>query len=127
MEVTGLPSVPLMLPADDPALLAAQAQSGHGPDNQAVATAFESMFTTLLVKQMRQTLEPDTMFGGDRGEVLGGLFDFYLGQHLAQTGMLGIGTMIRKQLEARKTHEPTPTVAPGQALPGSGPARRSKP
>jgi len=32
---------------------------------------------------MRQTLEPDTMFPGDHGDILGGLFDLFLGQHLA--------------------------------------------
>ena len=30
------------------------------------------MFASLLVKQMRQTLEPDSLFGQNGGDVLGG-------------------------------------------------------
>ena len=75
-----------------------------------VADGFESMFASLLLKQMRETLESDTMFGQDHGDVLGGMFDFYLGQHLAQSGGLGIGAMVRRQLSSSRTgHEPTPT------------------
>jgi Rod binding domain-containing protein len=97
-----LPAVTVPATANgDPAALAAQAKVKDARANAAAAEGFESMFATLLVKQMRQTLEPDTLFGSDRGEVLGGLFDFYLGQHLAQAGALGIGAVIKKQLEAR--------------------------
>ncbi len=89
-------------PGGDPTALAAQAKAKDARANAAAAQGFESMFATLLVKQMRQTLEPDTLFGTDRGEVLGGLFDFFLGQHLAQSGALGIGAIVKKQLDARK-------------------------
>jgi Rod binding domain-containing protein len=54
-----------------------------------------------MIKQFRESLGNDALFGKDTGEVLGGLFDFYMGQHLAQSGMLGIGAMVKKQLEAK--------------------------
>lgn len=101
MEMAALAPTALS-PVNDPSFLAAQAHLGGTHSNEAVALGFESMFTSLLVKQMRGTLEPDTMFGEDHGEVMGGLFDFYLGQHLAKAGTLGIGAMVRKQLDARK-------------------------
>lgn len=71
----------------------------RGGNRAAVETAaqgFEEMFTQMLVKQMRQTLDPETLFGQDQGDVLGGLFDFYMGQHLARAGGLGIGAILRR-------------------------------
>ena len=47
-----------------------------------VAQGFESMFFSLLCKEMRSTLEPETMFGDDKGDVFGGMFDQFLGEHL---------------------------------------------
>jgi Rod binding domain-containing protein len=67
----------------------------------AVGRQFESIFTSLLIKQMRQGLDSETMFGKDAGDILGGMFDQFLGDHLAKSGSLGIGQMIRSQLERR--------------------------
>ena len=81
-----------------------------GKDSHAldtVATGIESMFLSILLKEMRQTLEPGTMFPQDSGDILGGLFDLFLGQHLAQTGALGIGAMVKKQLAAKYNNERT--------------------
>ena len=64
----------------------------------AVATGFEGAFLTVLLKEMRQTLEPGVMFGNDNGDVLGGLFDFFLSQHVAKGGGLGIGALVKQQL-----------------------------
>jgi Rod binding domain-containing protein len=41
------------------------------------------------------------MFGHDPGDVLGGMFDHFLSQHIAKSGSLGIGKMIQKHLEKR--------------------------
>ena len=71
----------------------------QSPD--AVGKAFESMFASMIIKQMRQTLDGETMFGKDSGDVLGGLFDQMLGDHLGKSGCFGIGAMIRAQLERR--------------------------
>jgi Rod binding domain-containing protein len=78
---------------------------------EAIAKGFESMFLSLLMKEMRGTLEPGAMFGGDSGDVYGGLFDQMMGDHLAQAGSLGIATMVRKHLASHATpHEPHPDV-----------------
>src|SRR5437868_4981414 len=63
-----------------------------------VADAFENMFSSMLIKQMRQTLDGG-LFGNDPSDVLGGLFDHFMGSHVAQAGGLGVGEMIRSQLE----------------------------
>ena len=66
-----------------------------------VGRAFESMFASMLIKQMRQTLDGESMFGKDPGDVLGGMFDHFLGEQLGRAGGLGVGRMIRAQLERR--------------------------
>jgi Rod binding domain-containing protein len=97
-----LPAVtPTALSNIDPAALAAQARGRDPRQTDLVADGFESMFVSLLLKQMRQTLEPGSLFAQDNGDVLGGLFDFTLGQHLGQAGALGIGNLLRQQLAQR--------------------------
>lgn len=102
--------VPMMLPPggllEDPQALAAQTSAGRA---QAVAQGFESMFASLMLKQMRQSLDSDTMFGKDTGDVIGGLFDHFLGQHLARSGAFGIGAMVNRYLsQSRGNHERAP-------------------
>jgi Rod binding domain-containing protein len=58
------------------------------------------MFASMLMKQMRQSLDGG-LFGKDAGDVLGGLFDHFLGEHIAKAGGFGVGDMIRTQLELR--------------------------
>ncbi len=65
------------------------------------AQAFESMFASTLLKHMRHPLEEGHgLFGHDPSDVMGGLFDHFMGQHLAQHGGLGIAAMIEKHLQA---------------------------
>ena len=87
-------SLPQILP---PALGQAP---GRTANPQAVGKAFEEMFASIIIKQMRQTVEGG-MFSGDSGDVLGGLFDHFLGEHIAKAGGFGVGNMIRSQLERR--------------------------
>lgn len=65
-----------------------------------VGRAFDGMFASMLMKQMRQSLDGG-LFGKDAGDVLGGLFDHFLGEHIAKAGGFGVGEMIRMQLELR--------------------------
>ncbi len=70
-----------------------------------MAQDFESVFASLLLKEMRKTLEPGSMFGEDSGDVYGGLFDLYLGQQMSQSGGFGLAKMVR---EALQRAEPSP-------------------
>jgi Rod binding domain-containing protein len=60
---------------------------------QAIAD-FESVFVSSLLKQMRQSIDGDGLFPGDKSDTLGGLFDMFMGQHLAQAGGLGVSEML---------------------------------
>lgn len=75
-------------------------------DPATIGKTFESMLMSLLLSKMRQTLDGG-LFSGDKSDVLGGLFDHFIGQHIAQSGGVGIGNMIRMQLERRPERTPT--------------------
>ncbi len=66
------------------------------------ATGFEELFLSMLLKEMRETLEPGVMMGEDQSDVFGGLFDLFMSQHLATAGALGIADMVKNQVTAGK-------------------------
>ena len=70
--------------------------------NARVAKDFEGVFASLLLKEMRKTLEPGTLFGEDSGDVYGGMFDLYLGQQMTQSGGFGLAKMIRESLDPKQ-------------------------
>jgi flagellar protein FlgJ len=82
------------------------------------AKEMEATFLSMLLKEMRQTLEPDGgLFPGDSGDVQGGLFDLYLGRHLADSGGVGLATALVRQMQAAAS-KTTPTN--GLAPPATG-------
>jgi Rod binding domain-containing protein len=106
--------------------LSGRVKSGDKTAIPALARQFESVFMAQLVKEMRQTLEPGTLFGNDPGDVYGGLFDMFMGKHLAQAGGIGLGAMLTRHMEASDhSHN-----APHSSSPTSNPTHtpwRSKP
>lgn len=62
------------------------------------ARGLESTFLSLLLKEMRQALEPEGLFGKDGGDVLGGMFDHFMSQHLMQVGGVGMARALQQQL-----------------------------
>ena len=66
-----------------------------------VAAAFESLFTSLLLKEMRKTL-PEGLFGAENSDVLGGMFDQYMGQALAQGEGIGVRQLVMKHFDFEK-------------------------
>ena len=87
------------------------------PDRIAeTAKDFEATFLSLLLKEMRQTLDTEGgggLFAGDTGDVQGGLFDLYLGKHLADAGGVGFAPAIERQL--RYTTNARPVAPPARA------------
>ncbi len=81
------------------------------------AREFEATLLSLVLKEMRQTLEPEGgLFPGDAGDIQGGLFDLYLGRHLADSGGVGLAATIERQAT------PTPkSVTPPDAHPRNAP------
>ncbi len=77
----------------------AKFSKANSQDAARAAQDFEGVFASLMLKEMRKTLEPGTMFGEDSGDVYGGLFDLYLGQQMTQSGGFGLAKMVRESLE----------------------------
>ena len=69
------------------------------PDSLKAAKDFESVFSSMMLKEMRQSLDPGTLFGGDTSDIYGGLFDQFMGQHMADSGGIGMAKMIREALD----------------------------
>jgi flagellar protein FlgJ len=89
-----------------------------------MAKEMEATFLSMLLKEMRQTLEPEGgLFPGDSSDVQGGLFDLYMSKHLADSGGVGLATALVRQMQATApktapTHEPTPlSPAAGDHVP----------
>ncbi len=68
-------------------------------DAAKAAGDFESLFASMMLKEMRKSLDPETLFGGDSGDVYGGLFDQFLGQQIADGGGFGLARMVKEALE----------------------------
>ena len=64
------------------------------------SSEFESVFLSLMLKEMRNTLDSEEggLFGGDGSDTYGGMFDMFMGQHLSEASPLGIGDAIKTHL-----------------------------
>ena len=91
MNVSQVPVAPTLNP-DLNMLSAADSESA-----EEVARAFESIFASLLIKEMRNTLS-DGLFGSESSDVLGGLFDLHMGNAMTEGRGLGIKRQILSQL-----------------------------
>lgn len=83
------PNVPLIDVAKTP-----QGSAGNA-NAERVGEEFEAFFYSMLLKEMRGTLE-EGLFPGDESDSFGGMFDMQLGQYLAQSQPLGISDLIAR-------------------------------
>jgi flagellar protein FlgJ len=68
---------------------------------KSTASEFESIFLSLMLKEMRSTLDQKDggLFGGEGSDTFGGMFDMFMGQHLAESNPLGIGNAIESYMQ----------------------------
>lgn len=113
---------PIPTPVTDYPLagLLAGASAGSVPGRQGgrslegAARGLEEVFLSLLVKEMRQGMDPeDGLFGKDSGDVMGGMFDQFMSQHLVQAGGIGLARMFKQHLEHAHPHGPDRPAQPG--------------
>ena len=71
-----------------------------------LAKDFEAMMLSQLLKQMRQSMNEDGLFAGDSADVHGGMFDMFLGKHLAEAGGIGLTGMLLRQMESTQPGPP---------------------
>lgn len=86
---------PITLPTDistaDPMVM----RPGKEKD---VAQQLEAVFISMLIKEMRTAGSEEGLFAGDSSDTLGGLFDQFMGEHIAAAGGLGMSRILDKQL-----------------------------
>lgn len=99
-SLSTLPATPLT-PALSADSISAQLRSGAPGSIAKVAKDFESMFVSIVLKEMRQTLGEGGLFGNDTGDINGGLFDMFMGKHLVESGGFGVAKMVEKTLGGR--------------------------
>ncbi len=108
MDGFGLtPFVPSISASWGPDLYGTLGKTGRLTPADAAREA-ETMFLSLLLKEMRQSFDSEeSLFAGDKGDVYGGLFDFLMSRHLAENGGIGLATAWSQQLQqATSTKSP---------------------
>ncbi len=65
-------------------------------EQEDIGKQVESVFASMLIKTMRDTLGEEGLFPGDKSDALGGLFDQYMGEQIVQGRGLGIGDLVAK-------------------------------
>lgn len=58
--------------------------------DEKVLKQFESVMLAMLLKQMRNSASEEGLFPGDKSDTLGGMFDTFMADHLAESGGLGL-------------------------------------
>ena len=100
-----------------PSLLSVPSGAGDGAKSaeqmKELGTQFESVFVSMLLKEMRQSLD-EGFFGGEASDSFGGMFDMFIGQHLAKSSPIGIGDMMVQQYS--KHQAANAQAAGGQAI-----------
>jgi peptidoglycan hydrolase FlgJ len=88
-------------------LLSPKLESNKGQAIRDISRDFEAMFLSLLLKEMRQTLDPEQgLFPGDPGDVQGGLYDMFMGNALADSGGVGMAAALQTQLKLQAGQSP---------------------
>ena len=61
---------------------------------EAVANEFEAVFVSLLMKEMRATLQEGGFFGKESSDSYGSMFDLFIGKQVADSRPLGVADMV---------------------------------
>lgn len=95
-----------------------KAESGSKPEEvlQEAAKQFESLFVTMMVKAMRDTLPKDGMFASSAMENYQEMFDQQLSLDLSRRGGLGLSDLIARQLSAGVQPDADTTATAGAAI-----------
>jgi flagellar protein FlgJ len=89
-----------------------------------VAQQFESMFTRMMLKSMRDAVGTDPIFGSDQEKMYQGMYDDQLALQLSKGRGLGLADMLVRQLQrlAGATPAAAPSATPATAATPTAPA-----
>ena len=91
-----------------------------------VSQQFESMFTRMMLKSMRDATGPDPMFGSDQEQMYQGMADDQLSIQLSKGKGLGLADILIRQLQKMGVKGADPAGASAATDPGAAPATASK-
>ncbi len=98
MQIGDLQKPQLLAPDTDVRLADARRASERG-DAGETARQFETLFGTMLVRELRRSM-PKGMFGDGAGaDVYEGWFDEHLGRSLAERDTLGLAGMVKTTIQ----------------------------
>ncbi|GAB5440637.1 MAG: hypothetical protein Fues2KO_09860 [Fuerstiella sp.] len=83
----------------------------RSPEN--VATQLESVFVSMMLKSMRESMSQD-MFAGEGSDTFGGLFDSLMADHITAGGGLGLADMILQSQNSALARPTAGTSRPGE-------------
>jgi len=97
MNISSLSSAATLPPASLLPMFAddLRAAPAAAPLSEAVRQ-FEGVFAAMIVKELRQSIGGDGLIPGDHSDILGGLFDQRLGEHLASGRGLGLAESLSR-------------------------------
>ena len=123
LQTKAVESFPDMLKADSPEEIATphsdtEAISGADQAEQEkelqrikkVGEDFEALFFSMMLKVMRESISSEAdsgLFAGEGSDTYGGMFDTFIGQHMATTGQLGLADLIVHSMMSKRTGEQT--------------------
>src|ERR1700704_2307225 len=87
-----------------------------------VARQFESMFTRMMLKSMRDATGRDPMFGSDQEQMYQGMADDQLSVQLSKGKGLGLADMLVRQLQKMGVKGADPSGTSATADTGTAPA-----
>jgi len=88
------------MPVVTPSLQGDDLNNLRGRQPAELAQQFEGIFISMLVKEMRQSsFDGEGLFPGDSSDTFGGIFDMYMGEHLARQGGIGLAESIASAIE----------------------------
>ena len=76
--------------------IARAAESAKDIRADKAAKEFESIFVSMMIKEMRQTQSGEGLFPGDNSDTFGGMFDMLMGQQIAEGGGIGLAYFLKK-------------------------------
>src|SRR5579862_3408360 len=85
-----------------------------------VAQQFESMFTRMMLKSMRDAVGTDPIFGSDQEKMYQGMYDDQLALQLSKGRGLGLSDMLVRQLQRMGAGGSAPAANSGAAGAANG-------
>jgi Rod binding domain-containing protein len=107
MFITENPTANSMSPVGDQKNVKTDSRAAESSKSEKAREAiekFESLFLSMMIKELRESGSGEGFFPGDHSDTMGGMFDMYMGDHLAASTDIGLNRLFDsaaglKQLE----------------------------